>query len=105
MKLQDLQEGLAARTKAHRRKRRMKRNVGAYEDIIQEVAKLLIPIIEDDEAHIYRQIRDDLGPNEDMPHTVEEHLATVSEFFIVEDFEQKLTAALMELWDKKWNSN
>jgi hypothetical protein len=81
----------------------MSQNTHKYEDIIQEVASLLMPLIEDDEAHIYQQILDDVGP-EGMPMSVEAHLGTVSEFFLVEDFQQKLTVALHALWDKKWNS-
>lgn len=103
MKLQNLYEGIQSRTQATRRKRQLRQNTHAYGDLVQEIAKAVMPMIEQDETRIYGMLRDDPGVNNDeLPDSVEGHLATISEFFLLESIENDVAKALHVLWDKKW---
>lgn len=105
MKLHDLHEGIQSRTLRTRRKRQLGQAIHTFDDLVQEVASALIPIIEQDEANIYQSIRNDPAvPDDELPPSVEDHFRTVSEFFLIEGFEQSLTQAVHNLWDKKWNT-
>ncbi len=105
MKLQNLHEGIQARTQRSRYKRHLMRDIHSYGHIVQEVTDAIIPILEQDELAIYQSMVADRQYYDELPDSVEEHYQTVDTIHASEYFQQQLRKTLQETWDKKWNSN
>lgn len=100
MKLQNLYEGLQARTQKRRRGRRLNLHTADYQNILHAVAEALVPIIEGDEADLYADMYADEGEYDSM----KDYFSRLDMQQFAENFGSNLNESLQEAWDKKWNT-
>ena len=100
MKLQNLHEGIQARTQKTRSRRRLNFNTGNYQDILEAVAEALIPIIEGDEADMFHDMRAD--PDTDYT-SIEDYFSRLDTDETAKYFGSNLIDVLQTAWEKKWN--